>query len=228
MNKELKVFVVGGSTGYASWLDNYSLVGSIEEANLVFFTGGEDVFPQLYGEPRGSHTYHGPIRENLGMPARDFMELTAYKKAVELGIPMFGTCRGLQFLTVMNGGKLIQDVTGHCGYDHDILWDDGEITETTTVHHQMCYPYDLPEEDYRVLAVSHNHKSKHYLDGWDNPVANVPAEPEVIYYPKTKSLGVQGHPEMYWRRDYTNFHKKLKTAIKTLLYSNEETRIPVA
>ncbi len=223
--QKLNIYVVGGSYGYACWL-NHDLVKTIAEADLVFFTGGEDVFEGLYNEPRGSHTYHGVIQEAYGMPRRDYIEKLAYNEAIALGKPMFGTCRGIQFLTAMNGGKLVQDVNHHGWSNHPILWDDGDITDTTTVHHQMCSPFNLDQSDYRILAIAHPALSTHYLDGNDEEM-EMPCEPEVLYFPKTKCLGAQGHPEMYSKPYNTTFHKKLRHAIQTLLLKHETTRTTV-
>lgn len=214
----MKVFVVGGSIGYANWIDDCKIVDTIEEADLVFFTGGEDVYPPLYGE-EGKFSYHGPVKEKLGMPRRDHEEVTAYKYAVENNKPMFGTCRGLQMLTVLNGGKLIQDMDHPWG--HGLEWHDGTVSNTNSLHHQMCWPFNLPKEDYRVLAWATTSKydtttdkllSQYFRSETINE--KPPVEPEVIHFPKTRSLGIQGHPEMM--RDNEELIDKLNTLLKTL------------
>ena len=48
--EEIKIYVVGNSTHYASWIDNHKLVDNIEDADIVLFTGGEDVDPKYYNE----------------------------------------------------------------------------------------------------------------------------------------------------------------------------------
>lgn len=220
----LKVFVVGGSIGYANWLaDNLHITDTIAEADLVLFTGGEDVFPALYNEPAGKYTHHWPVHPELEMPSRDFIEKHCYAEALALNKPMFGVCRGIQFLTVMNGGTLVQDVDNHAGHDHQITWFDGTLTGTSSLHHQMCNPYNLPKDEYEVLAVSTEKRSPQYLNGWNQPI-QIEAEPEVIYYPKTKCLGVQGHPEMMREGD---IHRKLRALINEhlLVAKNEEQSV---
>jgi gamma-glutamyl-gamma-aminobutyrate hydrolase PuuD len=218
--KELKVYVVGPSVGYSRWMaERIILVDKIKDAQVVLFTGGEDVYPLLYGEPSGSHTYYGNVIPKFGMPARDHIEQLAYNEALALSKPMFGVCRGIQLLTALNGGKLVQHVTNHAGSDHNLVWADGDITDTTSLHHQMCSPFNLPAEDYQILAVSEQRRSRCYLDGGDNEM-DMPVEPEVIYYPKTKCLGIQGHPEMYSSFD-TPLHDKLRGLITKLLLVNE-------
>lgn len=97
----LKVYVVGYSTGYANWVSN-QLTDKMEEADLVLLTGGEDVNPSYYGEKPHKSTH---------FTQRDTFEFSEIKKAIALKKPLYGTCRGLQILTVAAGGSLIQDQT---------------------------------------------------------------------------------------------------------------------
>jgi putative glutamine amidotransferase len=73
----------------------------------LFLTGGADVDPALYGE------------ENLGSaeidPARDQLELAAWKAAEARSLPVLGVCRGLQAINVFAGGTLLQDLPDHAG-----------------------------------------------------------------------------------------------------------------
>lgn len=67
----------------------------------------------------------------------------------------------------------------------------------TSSHHQMLYPFDLNEKDYKLIAYSEYFQSKTYLDG-KNEEINLPnnfLEPEIVYYKNTNSLCIQGHPE---------------------------------
>jgi GMP synthase-like glutamine amidotransferase len=186
---KFKIFVVGSQAYYASWL-NCVVVDSIAKADIVMFTGGADVDTLLYGEARGSLTFCEPNR--------DIFEKKMYEAAREKNKPMIGICRGAQFLTVMNGGRLIQDVNGHSIRGvHDITFDDGDKIQITSTHHQMCYPFDLPRDEYKLIAWSSEKRSDKYLNGLNKDIVLSKdfVEPEIIYYPKTKCLGIQGHPE---------------------------------
>ena len=97
--KPLRVYVVGRSIGYANWVSD-TLVDRVEEADLVLLTGGEDVNPAYYGEQPHPTT---------SFTNRDVNEFEIIQKAIELKIPLYGTCRGAQILTVAAGGKLIQN-----------------------------------------------------------------------------------------------------------------------
>ncbi len=176
------------------------------KADLVVFTGGSDVHPQLYGEK--------PIAGCYTNERRDEYEKDIYEKCLAASIPMFGICRGLQFLHVMNGGKLYQDVTGHAGGNHSIIdLDNNEIVnQVSSIHHQMCR-WDA-SIGMRLVAVSSVARSKHYQTynssltpaanktvEFDNgaTVLHIPGsvlEVEAAVYPATLCFGVQGHPEI--------------------------------
>lgn len=84
--KQKKIFVVGGATNYASWIDNYELVSRLEDANIVLFTGGEDVCPELYGEQPHYTTIY-----NID---RDLQEKEIFERMSSSQIAI-GICRGL-------------------------------------------------------------------------------------------------------------------------------------
>ena len=82
----MKVYVVGSLLGYARWIDNCELVKNIEDANIVFFTGGGDVSPVYYGCKEHPATWPSPYR--------DKEEIEAFSQVRENQL-VFGTCRGL-------------------------------------------------------------------------------------------------------------------------------------
>lgn len=183
MVKDRKIYVVGHAKGYANWMEGL-VVNKMEDANLVVFTGGEDVTPSLYGQPRHPMTY-----TNLD---RDLVEKDAFNKAKELNIPCIGICRGSQLLCVLSGGLLVQDQPNP-KYIHAIKTYDGKELNITSTHHQAAYPYNIPENQYKILGWTEN-MLKHHKDG-KNQELNPPKECEIVYYPTTKCLGIQGHPE---------------------------------
>ena len=67
------------------------------------FTGGHDLSPELYGQE---------ILPLCGerCPERDAMERLLFPAVMELDKPVLGICRGLQFINVMLGGTLFQDI----------------------------------------------------------------------------------------------------------------------
>ena len=188
-----KIYVVGFGLDYMSWINNAIHVENMEEADIVLFTGGEDVSPSLYGE------------ENVlsfSNPDRDMYEKTMFEEACKNNKNIIGICRGSQLLTALNGGKLIQDVTNHAlasGHNIRILNKD-LIMRATSTHHQMMYPFNLPKEDYKLIGVSEKRRSTHYLTANGRIISDldefIPYEPEIVYYYKTRSLAIQPHPEL--------------------------------
>lgn len=172
-----------------------------EELDLIVFTGGADVHPRYYSEEVGKFTGTNDQRDRV-----DFDVFQNFNR----GIPKVGICRGSQFLTVASGGSLIQHVNGHT-QSHTITTKSGSIYKITSTHHQMCYPFDVPE--YKLLAWSTNYRSDTYLDGknQEKELRSNFLEPEIIYYPKTNSLAIQGHPE------YTNCPKETSEYVIKLI-----------
>jgi len=169
----------------------YKRPAQISNKSVVIFEGGNDISTELYGEKRGSWTQTPNIR-------RDDYEVSIYNIAKYRGAAFIGICRGAQLLTALNGGKLFQDVGSHANGNHWIKTDTGKEMSATSIHHQMMNPFVLPEDEYKVVAWSNSPRgalSTYYLDENDDQAPPPEKEPEVVWYPKTKSLCIQGHPE---------------------------------
>lgn len=187
----MKIYVVGGSVGYASFIKNATITDFLEEADIVLFTGGEDVDPSLYNK-----TKHAYTMSNLD---RDLYEKSIFEQVKPTQLCV-GICRGSQFLCVMNGGILVQHCNNHAtGCCHTIT--NGKTIYTiTSTHHQMQYPFNLPDSDYDILFISHSAKSTIIQgDGVNDDVIYSKGNPEIVLYHKEglpKCLAIQGHPEM--------------------------------
>lgn len=188
----LKVHVVGGDERYMNWVAA-RLDGApnpdIATADLVMFTGGEDVSPSLYASP-----CHPRTHSNL---ERDVEEMKAFDAAFHLGKSMVGICRGAQFLCVMSGGELVQDQQNP-NFLHDMSIPNGGKIVVSSTHHQAMYPWRMKKE-WTLLGWT-NGLSKWHEDGTCKEIVNgVVAggtEVEVAHFPHTKCLCIQGHPEM--------------------------------
>ena len=137
MNK--KVFVVGNdhSVKELFTVRGWTHVYSVAAADLVCFTGGADVSPELYDHPKH--------RTSFCDPHRDQVEMGYFEAATKQGTPMVGICRGGQFLNVMNGGKMYQNVTDHTS-THKLRIVGGDpdkvvYIDVTSTHHQMMMPH---------------------------------------------------------------------------------------
>ena len=185
-----------------------------DEADLVLFTGGEDVYPYYYGENTGKFTSYNERRDKLEKSIYDMYRYT----------PKLGVCRGNQFLAVMKGGKLIQHVSGH-GQSHYITTNSGMNIEVTSTHHQMVYPFDLPQDRYELIGWSKNFRSGTYLNG-NNEEIDLHRdflEVEIIKW-GNDALGIQGHPE--YSSASPQFKKYALQLIQKLIGEYGEKSIP--
>lgn len=189
----MKIYVVGGNLHYANFIENAEIVSNLEDAQLIIFTGGEDVSPSMYNCKKHPKTYCNP--------ARDKKEKSIFDKINPKTQVCVGICRGSQFLCCMNGGILVQDVNNHAlSKTHAIVnLLTNKIYEITSTHHQMQYPFNLNDEDYEILYTSYANSSDYY-DGDKIDINKICyAEPEIVLYHKEnlpKCLAIQGHPEM--------------------------------
>lgn len=154
-------------------------------ADLIVFTGGEDVNPKIYGSSE-----HPGWEEN----PRDHIELEilrAIRRDRLITSKVLGICRGIQLLNVGFGGTLVYDIERRFGraheYVHDLLWNYktafyGTLGVVNSLHHQCIETYgdSLP---IKLLATEPRTGS-----------------PEVVLW-GDKYLGVQFHPELFGIRN---------------------------
>jgi anthranilate/para-aminobenzoate synthase component II len=117
---------------------------------------------------------------------------------------MIGVCRGAQMMCAFAGGYLIQHVRGH-QTDHFITTSEGDTFRTTSCHHQMMYPYNIPHE---MLAWSTENRSTIYEGEIGEDLSDRMAsrkEPEVVYYPTIRGLAIQGHPEWALGSEFADY-----------------------
>ena len=149
----------------------------------LILTGGQNVDPKFYGEPKtiDSDDYH---------LQRDIFELALIKEAIKQKKPIFSVCRGTQLFNVFMGGTLYQDIEDHwqdCSAEYttqrlvtepDTILREiyGEISHINSFHHQSIK--DLAPN---LKVVAHDPK-----DGIIEAVTTTDGFPY---------LGVQWHPE---------------------------------
>ena len=178
-----------GSKGYQSLEKKKNVV-------LVLW-GGEDISPSLYNQ---THYHNFKFRD--APSKRDNIEKTMAEWAIKNGFPIIGICRGAQLMCALSGGKLVQDVNGHFG-DHPIFCKEvvpglGDIeVKSSSIHHQMMIPDGV---DHQLIAwPTPGNRSDIYKGEGNKNIESCLAtnwkEPEIVWFPKTKSLCIQGHPE---------------------------------
>lgn len=188
-----KVFVVGNKQD-GSWIRDVQFT-DFNNADIVLFTGGEDVNPEFYGEKMGSRTECNIFR--------DEREKIIFDKSVEAGKFIVGICRGFQFIHAVQGYQVAQHVTMHNG-SHKIVTPSAvlgndiipfPIFTAPGNHHQN--PVYKPEYDMVPLAYAYPNMDVKCFNGQEERInMNVV---EAALYPGVKGMGMQYHPE--WTND---------------------------
>lgn len=209
MTKE--ILVLNGSS-YGDSVDGLGRLSArtsyfIEKPNdfsLVLFTGGEDVDPSFYGDT-------SPNKLCWSNPKRDIQEQFVFHQALKNGIPMAGICRGLQFLNVMDGGRLMHHIENHGGCTHLVQTNKGEYFLANSLHHQMV----VPREDALVTAWVKDKRSTVYYGTNDKYEEYEGEEIEAAIFPAIKAFGVQYHPEMMHQNSdgFMYFYDMVRRAI---------------
>ncbi len=165
----------------------------------VVLTGGADVDPARYGEPRH------PRVENVS-PERDEFEIRLTRLAMEADLPLLAICRGIQVLNVAFGGTLIQDIPSQVpgALDHYVeaprhaIAHDVWISRTSRLGAIMR---ERLEPDEACPVNSRHHQAVGRLaEGFDVSATAPDGVIEAIERPAARfCIGVQWHPENFWR-----------------------------
>jgi len=178
-------------------LDRY-----LEWSDGIVATGGEDIDPAEYGEPR---------MPDLGRldRARDRFELELLRRAVERDRPILAICRGIQALNVAMGGTLYQDlraqVPGGLAHEPEPLWE-GEGRLAACGHEVTVEAASLLAETLgrtRVSVNSYHHQAVREPGAGVRIVARAPdGVVEAIELPSCRfALGLQWHLELMLGQD---------------------------
>lgn len=163
----------------------FTVVEDVDNADVLALAGGADINPRLYGET--------PLAGTWFSEDRDAAEIDAYNRAVAKGAFIFGICRGGQLANVLNGGRLWQHIEGHPSSHSIVDLKTGTSIMASSIHHQMF----RPGPDAEIVATC-NHATFKVAehDQWTSKADSVDDDVEVCWYPKTRSLCIQGHPEV--------------------------------
>ena len=116
----------------------------------LVLSGGSDVSPISYGQTALREAWRGDRR-------RDLYEIACVHAALELGLPVFGICRGAQILNVAFGGTLYQDIETQV--ESAFVHRDQELYDTlmhdVSVEPQSWLAAQLGAEPRRVNSVHH-------------------------------------------------------------------------
>ena len=165
-------------------------------------TGGEDVDPARYREPR-----HASVVDVD--PARDEFEMTLVVEARRRRLPVFAICRGVQVLNVACGGSLVQDIPTELSgaLEHKL---NSPPHQPFELAHEVWIDKDtllarlmgdrLTDADSCSVNSRHHQAVKQIAPGFRVSATAPDGVIEAIEDPSTPfCLGVQWHPENFWR-----------------------------
>lgn len=162
--------------------------------------GGVDINPTLYNQEPLLYTQ---TPNNY----KDNLEIETIKEAWLEQKPIVGICRGAQLLCVMNGGLLWQHSEPE-NQQHSLeTFDKNIFNKVIAGHHQIM----RPRGKHSVLAWNPT-PVKVFLTDKTFKLEEYTAE--VVWWPKTKSLAIQPHPE--WANKEDPFVKWINETMKNL------------
>lgn len=127
------------------------------------------------------HFYDRPHEEEL-QPHRDAMEERLIRHCIAQGIPIIATCRGMQYMNVLFGGKLLYhpelNVDRPRGEDHKVYLTKEDRTIWVNNFHKDVIPVDGLADCFEPLAID-----------WENNTIEAFGSDEM------KVLALQWHPE---------------------------------
>jgi len=171
-----------------------SALKMLESHHAVLITGGEDVYPDWYGRIRDT------ARCGEFDRYRDTLEIMLIQKALEMGLPILGICRGHQILNVALGGTLIIDIPYDIGEDviHRCDEDPLQCHHLVFVFHQTLLQ-EITDQTEGTVTTNHHQAIKGMAPGLRMSAVAEEGVIEAIewedYQNKPFLLGVQWHPE---------------------------------
>jgi putative glutamine amidotransferase len=168
----------------------------------LLLTGGDDVAPGRYGEAP-----HPTVVE--AEPGRDEFELALVKAARDRHLPVLAICRGIQVLNVAFGGTLVQDIPSQVSgalphtlkippnepytLAHEVWLEKGSLLSNLMGER-------LSDVDACEVNSRHHQAVKTVATGFKVSATAPDGVIEAIEDPTAEfCLGVQWHPENFWR-----------------------------
>lgn len=178
---------------------DYPPANVVQEFDGVLLPGGGDIEPATYGEIR--HASFSPAETG-----RDEYELSLVRHVLEVDLPLFAICRGIQVLNVARGGTLVQDIPSQLpdAGPHRVAEPRTAIAHTVTIAVDSLLDHLIggPAGDLCPVNSRHHQSVKGLGAGL---VVSGEAPDGVIEAVEDPSqqfcLGVQWHPENFWRTD---------------------------
>lgn len=176
-----------------------SLKQLLRKSDGIIISGGEDVYPGLYGK------LNDTARCGFTDQYRDSLEQMMIRYALSNKIPLLGVCRGHQILNITYGGTLIIDIPDDVGSKY--LHRDArkkELDKSTAVFHTVyikkgTYLYNIVKVDSGSVYSNHHQAVDKLATSFtgssfakDKIIESIEPK-DTLKHPFI--LGVQWHPE---------------------------------
>jgi putative glutamine amidotransferase len=185
-------------------------VEDIASCDGFVLTGGIDVEPSIFG---GAQEY--PHRPESFLPERDAFEKLIYEQAKREKAPLLGICRGMQYINILEGGKVYDDIGENANAVHKKAAEDkvhqvsvvedsllctvtGQLQgSVNSAHHQAVHPDHLGAS---LMVSAYSEAGDGIIEGLE-------------YKDKSDAgfmIGVQWHPERMKEKENNPFSQKIK------------------
>jgi putative glutamine amidotransferase len=171
----------------------------IGEIQGLLLTGGGDIDPVLYGESR-----HPSVED--AEPGRDEFEIDLARRAMQADVPLLAICRGLQVLNVAAGGTLVQDIPSTVRSDviHSITQPKDAIAHTVAIAEGSKLAQALGPQGHAGSTCRVNSRHHQSVGRMGQGLVATATAPDGVIEAVEKPdasfcVGVQWHPENFWR-----------------------------
>ena len=158
------------------------------DADALVIVGGEDITPRFYG---GDPGYEG---ETAHFATADEGQIALVQRALALGTPLLGICRGLQIINVALGGTLVQHIDDGIHKNIDVPIDQILATHDVTLAAESTLASSLGRIDISVQSAHHQ-----IVDRLGTGLVAAAHAPdgliEALEHESAPITGVQWHPE---------------------------------
>ena len=164
---------------------------ALAEVDALVVTGGEDIDPSYYNAEPDEKL------EDIN-EARDTSDSILITEALDEDIPMLATCRGMQFLNVLSGGALYQDLSTQ---------NPSEIVHRDQ-NHEEWVKHEITVDADNIVADAFGGAGTYTVNSWHHQAVDklgdnlkvVATAPDgvveaIVREDKTYVMGLQFHPE---------------------------------
>lgn len=161
--------------------------------DALIIPGGPDADPTFYGEEPSRHIGSTNYK-------RDVFEAELFKAFYKAGKPIFGICRGCQFINILMGGSVYQDLAAD-NPDSYIRHSQGADGSYPTHHVEIAKGSSL----YKSLGATAYVNSRHHQgikkvgEGLTVTAKAADGVVEAIETADGQIVAVQWHPENMWQ-----------------------------